>query len=96
MLSCQLIQFVDLWINCFQLGLHGGLTAREFRFSPCASSSGTPASYDCPKTCMLTDDSEIDPRSECEFAWLFVSFVSMWSSNGLVTYPGRTPPLTQR
>ena len=34
-------------------------------------------------------------RSECERAWLFVSFVSVWPCDGLATCPGCTPPLAR-
>ena len=36
----------------------------------------------------LIGDSKIVFRSECERAWLFVSFVSVWPCDGLATCPG--------
>ena len=49
-------------------------------------SPGTPASSYRPKT--LIGVSKIILRSECEGAWLFDSFVSVWPCDGLATCPG--------
>ena len=66
-------------------------------FSPCMRgfSPGTLASSHCPKTCMLgwlIDDSKIVLRSECERAWLYILFVSVWPCDGLSrVYPASCP-----
>ena len=44
---------------------------------------------------LIGDSKKIVLRSECECVWLFVSFISVWSCDGLATGPGCTLPLTR-